>query len=406
MLTRPAPAWRRQRRPAISRRAMAGPQTRVPLGYRESRRRCAGRRIGHGSPPPLASPHGSRARRPRRGEHQVSPDQVRVLVLYSHPLMGEGLGRMLAAEPGVVVTAVDIGEPDAVNAALAERARGHRGRGGRRRRRRRRRPPLQLLARPGRGHHDDQRLDAPPRDALHPPGRLPRRHPRRHRRRRAQANRTAACSRRRFRARLSPDMGDTPPARRRQPPAFDPRTTPVPRRRVLVLMGAGTVAATGGLGALLAGLRRAAGHRGLDVTPTSSWPGPRWRSRSRSSRALEVAGSTWLVKKAPARSSRSTRAAPTACAATAGPRKATGSSAAATTASSRWTGRSSPGRRRGRWPLPVRVVGDAIEVDVPGDFETPKESLPACRAGSRARPAVDRPATTSPAVPPSASAAP
>jgi hypothetical protein len=33
--------------------------------------------------------------------------------------MGEGLGRMLAAEPGVIVTAVDIAEPDAVSAALA-----------------------------------------------------------------------------------------------------------------------------------------------------------------------------------------------------------------------------------------------------------------------------------------------
>jgi hypothetical protein len=49
----------------------------------------------------------------------VSPEQVRVLVLYSHPLMGEGLGRMLAAEPGVIVDAVDIGEADAVSAALA-----------------------------------------------------------------------------------------------------------------------------------------------------------------------------------------------------------------------------------------------------------------------------------------------
>lgn len=47
------------------------------------------------------------------------PEQVRVLVLYSHPLMGEGLGRMLAAEPGIIVDAVDIAEPDAVSAALA-----------------------------------------------------------------------------------------------------------------------------------------------------------------------------------------------------------------------------------------------------------------------------------------------
>lgn len=49
----------------------------------------------------------------------MSPEQVRVLVLYSHPLMGEGLGRMLAAEPGVLVDAVNIAEADAVSAALA-----------------------------------------------------------------------------------------------------------------------------------------------------------------------------------------------------------------------------------------------------------------------------------------------
>ena len=40
----------------------------------------------------------------------MSPDPVRVLVLYSHPLMGEGLGRMLAAEPGITVDAVDIAD--------------------------------------------------------------------------------------------------------------------------------------------------------------------------------------------------------------------------------------------------------------------------------------------------------
>ena len=44
---------------------------------------------------------------------------MRVLVLYSHPLMGEGLGRMLAAEPGIVVQAVDVAEQAAVDAALA-----------------------------------------------------------------------------------------------------------------------------------------------------------------------------------------------------------------------------------------------------------------------------------------------
>jgi hypothetical protein len=33
--------------------------------------------------------------------------------------MGEGLGGMLAAEPGVIVTAVDIADTDAVNLAIA-----------------------------------------------------------------------------------------------------------------------------------------------------------------------------------------------------------------------------------------------------------------------------------------------
>jgi DNA-binding NarL/FixJ family response regulator len=49
----------------------------------------------------------------------VTAEPVRVLVLYSHPLMGEGLGRMLAAEPGIVVQAVDISQQAAVDAALA-----------------------------------------------------------------------------------------------------------------------------------------------------------------------------------------------------------------------------------------------------------------------------------------------
>lgn len=40
-------------------------------------------------------------------------------MLYSHPLLGEGLGRMLAAEPGLVVTVVELGTPEALEAALA-----------------------------------------------------------------------------------------------------------------------------------------------------------------------------------------------------------------------------------------------------------------------------------------------
>lgn len=49
----------------------------------------------------------------------MSPIVVRVLVLYSHPLMGEGLGRMLASEPGIEVESADVSAPGAVEAALA-----------------------------------------------------------------------------------------------------------------------------------------------------------------------------------------------------------------------------------------------------------------------------------------------
>ncbi len=48
----------------------------------------------------------------------MSPEPVRVLVLYSHPLMGEGLSGMLSAEPGLVVQCVDVAEAAAVDAAL------------------------------------------------------------------------------------------------------------------------------------------------------------------------------------------------------------------------------------------------------------------------------------------------
>lgn len=43
----------------------------------------------------------------------------RVVVLYSHPLLGEGLGQMLAAEPGLVVTTVSLGTLDGLDDALA-----------------------------------------------------------------------------------------------------------------------------------------------------------------------------------------------------------------------------------------------------------------------------------------------
>lgn len=49
----------------------------------------------------------------------MSLDPKRVLVLFSHPLLGEGLGRMLASESWIVVETVDVACPDDVEAAIA-----------------------------------------------------------------------------------------------------------------------------------------------------------------------------------------------------------------------------------------------------------------------------------------------
>jgi hypothetical protein len=49
----------------------------------------------------------------------VTPGPDRVVVLYSHPLLGEGLGRILAAEPGLLVTTVNLGTIEALEEALA-----------------------------------------------------------------------------------------------------------------------------------------------------------------------------------------------------------------------------------------------------------------------------------------------
>jgi DNA-binding NarL/FixJ family response regulator len=49
----------------------------------------------------------------------VGADPVRVLVLYSHPLMGEGLLRMLNEVDGLEVVAVSVDQPDGLEDALA-----------------------------------------------------------------------------------------------------------------------------------------------------------------------------------------------------------------------------------------------------------------------------------------------
>ena len=46
---------------------------------------------------------------------------VRLAILYDHPLLGEGVGRMLGQEPGIDVEYVESTNCDGVNAALAGR---------------------------------------------------------------------------------------------------------------------------------------------------------------------------------------------------------------------------------------------------------------------------------------------
>jgi hypothetical protein len=49
----------------------------------------------------------------------VPDDRPRVIVLYSHPLLGEGLARLIGEEQGIDVLAVDVADVAAVEAAIA-----------------------------------------------------------------------------------------------------------------------------------------------------------------------------------------------------------------------------------------------------------------------------------------------
>jgi DNA-binding NarL/FixJ family response regulator len=49
-------------------------------------------------------------------------DPVKVLVLYDHPLLGEGLGALMASVPELEVERVAMGDPDAMARAIASDA--------------------------------------------------------------------------------------------------------------------------------------------------------------------------------------------------------------------------------------------------------------------------------------------
>ncbi len=158
---------------------------------------------------------------------------------------------------------------------------------------------------------------------------------------------------------------------------IDPLTTPVPRRRVLLLMGAGAIAAGGGLGVLLEACAGPPITVTLDVDPATLEIGvPTEVPFTLDTGGQAVAASAWLVKRATgditAFDPRCTHA----------------------LCIYRWAGADRqfkcachdgvfdidgkvvsgpPPRPLDRFPL--RLVGDVIEVDVPSSFRTPRESI-------------------------------
>ena len=161
--------------------------------------------------------------------------------------------------------------------------------------------------------------------------------------------------------------------------AFDPRTTPVPRRRVLVLMGAGALVVTSGLGLVLEACSGPPVTISLDVDVDTLVVGtPTEVPFKLPSGSSTIAGSTWLVKQADgdliAFDPRCTHG---LCA----------------YAWSNETDRFECHCHEGRFALdgavlsgppphaldrfPVRQTATGIEIDVPSGFQTPRESLPA-----------------------------
>jgi nitrite reductase/ring-hydroxylating ferredoxin subunit len=160
-------------------------------------------------------------------------------------------------------------------------------------------------------------------------------------------------------------------------PGFDPRATPVPRRRVLLLIGVTTLAG-GSLATLLEGCAGPPVPVELDIDPDALIPGtPVEVPFSVDLGGTTTAGSTWLVKRASGEITAFD------------PRCTHG------LCSYRWD--PAPARficncHDGQFALdgavlsgkptrplmefPVHVTGVVVEVDVPGNFQTPKESLP------------------------------
>ena len=160
-------------------------------------------------------------------------------------------------------------------------------------------------------------------------------------------------------------------------PTFDPHTTPMPRRRLLVLMGAGALAAGGGLSVLLEACAGPPIPVKLDVDPSSLAPEtPTEVPFTLTTGGSTVQGSTWLVRQ------------------TNGDIVAFDPRCTHALCSYAWSAEESeflchchdgafaidgrvvhgpPPRALDRFP--VRIEGDVIEVDVPSGFQTPRASI-------------------------------
>lgn len=172
-------------------------------------------------------------------------------------------------------------------------------------------------------------------------------------------------------------MGDQTLRPFADPLRFDPQTTPLARRRVLLLMGAGALAAGGGLGVLLEACAGPPITVTLNVDPASLVPGtPTEVPFTLTSGNSSVAASAWLVKSAAgditAFDPRCTHA---LCAyrwvADAGQFHCTCHAGIFALDGKVVSG--PPPRPLDHFPL--RLVGDVIEVDVPSSFSTPRESI-------------------------------
>lgn len=173
-------------------------------------------------------------------------------------------------------------------------------------------------------------------------------------------------------------MGEDGSKRTSEPPAFDPRETPLPRRHVLLLMGAGALAGGTGLASLLEGCAVPPVTVTVDFDVATLEVGaPVEVKFTVQEGGGPVAASVWLVKRGTgAITAFDPRCTHALCVYRweADARRFKCHCHEGTFAIDGAVLSGPPPRPLNEFPM--RVLGDVIELDVPGDFRTPRESLP------------------------------